>query len=87
MIVRTIFYNIKCDCCGKKLIDDDIIRPKHLVGKAMQELAVVRSSAKKAEWIEVPGLRHYCPTCTFTSDNGEVVVHDVNYDNHTDESM
>ena len=59
MILKKEFYNIKCDCCGQILDDENY----------WDEMEGIESMLDPCCWKTMEDGKHYCPDCIHYDDN------------------
>lgn len=73
MITKKEFYNIKCDCCGQLLDNENY----------WDEIEGVKSILYDCNWKATEDGKHYCPDC-YNIDNEDRIVtkdgHKYDYD-------
>ncbi len=67
MIIKEIFYAVKCDRCGKINNEDDT--------SFWSDESTAENQANDDEWLcNIPG-KHYCPNCfTVNDDTDETII-------------
>ena len=66
MILKKEFYNIKCDCCGQILDDENY----------WDEMEGIESMLETCCWKTMEDGKHYCPDCIHYDDNDMLVTKD-----------
>ena len=66
MITKKEFYNIKCDCCGQLLDDENY----------WDEIEGVESMLETCGWKTMEDGKHYCHECFHYDDNDMLVTKD-----------